>query len=439
MKLNLMRTNKIMILTHTLPESIHHTTLLFKNILPVLRKKMQVEVVWLVYLPNRIPELISQNKDEKILDVHNYQSFVEILNSEKPDLIYAAATFSLMDYGLSTAAKFLKIPVLSRWYNPLGVIPKKRQESFLRSCASRFFESSVPTDSIDSKKQFMRRGRFFLFKYRYLLKTLQSCKLGKINSFLKTMKIFKYFLKMGTHEGLPEFANDLHWLENEQLYETLVELGYSKDSLVVTGNPMYDSVFEKLKNFDNKKETTKIDVLFAPLALYEHGMMSKQENEETIKKTIIEILKNREINVSVKLHPSTQILENYQKIINESVPIFHQGDILDHLAKNDILITYPGNSSILVFSLMMKKPMILCNYFNRKPGVYVENKLAIECIDPKKLVDIIHKVSKKNPIPNERIEEFVKEFFYKPDGKASERLCDAIIGLINKYQKIKEN
>jgi len=244
---------------------------------------------------------------------------------------------------------------------------------------------------------------------------------------------------MGTHKGLPEFANELHWLENEQLYETLVESGYSKDSLVVTGNPMYDSVFEKLESFDNKKETTKIDVLFAPLASFEHGMMSKRENEETIKKTITEILKDKEINVSVKLHPSTQILENYQKIINESVPIFQQGDILDHLAKNDILITYPGNSSILVFSSLMKKPMILCNYFNRKPGVYVENKLAIECTDPKKLVDIIHEVSEKNPIPNERIEEFVNQFFYKTDGKASERLCNAIIGLINKHQKMSEN
>ena len=156
-----------------------------------------------------------------------------------------------------------------------------------------------------------------------------------------------------------------------------------------------------------------------------------------IKKTLTEILKDKEINVSVKLHPSSQILENYQKIINESVPIFQQGDILDHLAKNDILITYSGKySSVHVFSSLMKKPMILCNYFNRKPGVYVENKLAIECIDPKKLVDIIHKVSKKNPIPNERIEEFVKEFFYKPDGKASERLCNAILELINKHQKI---
>ena len=109
---------KILVLCHVQPDRITHTTMLFQNILPILKEKMDIEIIWAVFMSKVVGNYkISEN--ERVIDVRNFNNFSEIIKNEKPDLVYAAATFSFMDYAASISAKYNKIPVLSRWYNPL--------------------------------------------------------------------------------------------------------------------------------------------------------------------------------------------------------------------------------------------------------------------------------------------------------------------------------
>ena len=82
--------------------------------------------------------------------------------------------------------------------------------------------------------------------------------------------------------------------------------------------------------------------------------------------------------------------------------------------------------------MILNKPLILCNFFNyNKKGPYIERGLALECNDPFNLINLVLESISNNPATKEKIDTFVKDFLYKPDGCASERVCSAILKLIN--------
>ena len=78
-----MRSIKILIPIHTLPHIQSYTTILFENLLPVLRTKSKVQIVWLVYQADKIQSPVKNNVEETILDIHDYNNAVEILRNEK--------------------------------------------------------------------------------------------------------------------------------------------------------------------------------------------------------------------------------------------------------------------------------------------------------------------------------------------------------------------
>ena len=232
---------RILVPIPVLPNRISETTLIFKNVIPELKRKVEPHIIWLVYSPNKITNV--QKKDnETILDIHDYCNFVEILEKTKPDIVYAMANYSLIDFAVSSAAKYLEIPVISKFMNKVAVVSKNMKKSLV----SRIFENSMITDQ-DSEKQFMRRGRFFLYKWLFLVKTLNITKNRKDRGIISGLKILTYFANIGNQEGLPEFANTMHWIESEKRRNRLLEFGYEPKSLIVTGNPLYDHAFKKLK------------------------------------------------------------------------------------------------------------------------------------------------------------------------------------------------
>jgi hypothetical protein len=427
---------KIRILTpnHTTPNVVTNNTIFFKSVLYELRKKLKVQIIWVVYLPEKLDEISIENENEKILDIHNFNNYVEILKNEKPDLVYADATYSLIDFAISTAAKSLGIPVLSKIYNRSD--GAKNQKTNIKFLTSQFFEESHPTDQKQIKKQFMRRGRFFFYKFKFMIQTLNASKYGKIQSFFTGLRILTYFLNIGKHEGYPEFANTLHWLESENRFKKLLELGYDKKSLIITGNPMYDSVLKKIKNIKSEQKLNhKPIILFLPMPYYEHGMWTKKQNEGIFKEIVKKINESNNFILKIKLHPSSQQLSEYEQMlkeINANVEIIQKGDAIEHIIGSEIIISYPTNSTALIFALLCEKPIILCNFSNLDTSSILKRDLAVECKDLEKLNYIINNVLEKNPISEEKIKQFITEFFYKPDGNAGQRVSDAIIKLIEK-------
>lgn len=203
-----MNNTHILIPTHVMPDIKSVTTMFFDNLLCALKKKTNVHVTWLVYTPDKFRSSFEKNLDSNVLDIHDFKNAVEVLQKVKPDIIYASPTWSFIDYALSSAAKSLDIPTFSMIYS--DIFSKKTTSKRLKSNFTRFFQNSVLTDTENNKKQFMRRGRFFIYKYLFLLRT----KIVLKTDVFHTLFIIWKFILSNTVD--PKFGSDIiQFLENE--------------------------------------------------------------------------------------------------------------------------------------------------------------------------------------------------------------------------------
>lgn len=428
------KTIKILALHPTHPEIKSVTTQVFDNLLPVLKTKVDVQMIWFVYRPEKI--ISRQSESLIILDIHDFEDALQVLNTVKPNIVYANADPNLIDYAFSQASKFLNIPVISPFFSRGPNISKIKR---VKSTISALLQNSVPTDTESDQKQLMRRGKFFLYKYLFLLRTQKAMKIGLPN-IIRTLFIL---LQAHLHTGRDfivdvRFANTLHWLDSSYYYKPLIDAGFEKSSIVITGNPMYDPVFQKLQKLKPiSKNDNRIRVLFLTNGLYEHGYWTRKQRDTIVRDIISEISKHKtEMSLVVKIHPSSEVLYDYQNLItpiDPTIPVFQKGDVLEFLNEADVVIGFQANSA-LEYCLISRKPIVICNFYDLKADIFLEKNLAVECRNTSTLILSIHKALNSNPATDEKVNEYIHNNLYKADGKSSERLCNAILDLLNLSQ-----
>lgn len=427
---------RILSVLHTMPNVKSYRTLCFENILAYLRTKTDVHMTWLVYMPDKLNLPIQNDSNVTILDIHNYKNAIEVIQKVKPDIIWVAPTLNLPDYALALAGKFLKIPVVGELVNELFI--KSDQIDVIKTYISQFFQKSVPTDATTDKKQFMKRGRFFLYKYLFLLRTQKAIKMNMLNMLVDFFTIVKAHLTIMKHLHNPKFSVNLHFVESEALIESLVRNGFEKSSLVVSGIPMYDTVFQKLQELQKStkiRNDSKIHVLLLTHAMYEHGYWTRGQRDKLVREIVSEVIKHGdEISLTVKIHPSSEILAEYQSLINPinpKIPIHQKGDILDFIFACDVVLAYSTESALL-YALVLGKPIIILNFFDLEHDLFLERGLVYECKENSSLISLIKQGMKSNLATKSKLDEFVREFLYKLDGRASERIGNTLLHLTSK-------
>lgn len=424
---------KILVPLHTLPDVTSVTTIFFESLLSAFKTKVNVHIVWLVYTPEKLDSTNQNHLNYTILDIHDYQNAIDVIKKEKPDLIYANSSWSFIDNAFSSAAKFCNIHAFCMDYS-FNVIEKNFTKN-LFSNVTRFFQRSVPIDSEKSEKKFMKRGRFYLFKYIFLLKTKFAMK----RDIIQTLFIIWKFIFLDKLD--PMFANDtIQFLENERLLNQRIQMGYKKSNLIVTGNPIFDSAFQNLSNSKvSDKKDNKISVLFAPSTLYEHGFWTEKQREYTIEEIIKELVKNKnKLSVTVKIHPSSSVLSDYESLVHSIDPtirIYQKGDILEFLNNSDVIIAFQS-STLEIYALLSGKPIVLCNFYDLKGDLFLEQGLAINCKEPSFLLTSINSALEKNPVTKQKRKDFIQEFMFKWDGRSAERICNKLIELFEKKDKL---
>jgi hypothetical protein len=430
-----MKTVRILIPLHTMPNVKSITTMYVESIIPVMKKRMDVHVIWFVYTPERLCLEKMGNADTTILDIHDFKNSVELIKTAKPDVIFAGSDPGFIDYALASAGKLFHIPVISWFTNNITL--DKSHLSLIKSHFTRFFETSVPTDTNQSKKQFMKRGRFFAYKYFFLLKSQMAMKMN----FIKIFQEFYMLLRLYTSKSIlagfnSKFANTIHFLENEGLVKQLLDAGYEKSSLVVTGNPIYDNLFLQLKAEKRlTRSNNKIRILLAPSTLYETGHWTRQQRDNIVVEIVKKILEHRdEFDLTIKIHPSTAILEEYRSLIDSidpSIPVFQKGDVVEFLSDADIEVSF-SSSSAEIFTLLYGKPILICDFYDLKEDVLLDKNLAYRCKNISLLINSIREIISSNPASDQKREDFIRELLYEWDGKAGERVCDEIVNLLKK-------
>ena len=85
------------------------------------------------------------------------------------------------------------------------------------------------------------------------------------------------------------------------------------------------------------------------------------------------------------------------------------------MEETDLVISYSGVTSVAIFALLAKKPLVITNFFNMKGDKLFDEKLVLNCENPSQLVDLIKNGVENNPATNQKIEKFMSDFFFKTD------------------------
>lgn len=416
---------KILISHYTLPEVKSFRTIIFEQISEFL-KNQDVEIEWLIYMPDKIKDDIHKNSKYKILDYHNYSNAVELIKDVKPDIIYASAYPITPDIALKIAGKHFKIPVVADVVNQ--VVIGSGAKKMIKTNLIEIFQRSVSTDIDEDQKKIMRRGRFWIQKYIFLLKTQFALKMNILKIINDFFTIFLAHLTL-KEKNNPKFAVDYHFIEGNELFKKLIDLGYDRSSLILTGNPVYDKVFQKLTKLPQPIKDKKIRVLLLTHSLYEHGFWTKKQRDDLVKTLVTKISEHKnEMSLVVKIHPSSEILSDYKKLIepiDSSIPIYQTEDIQEFLNNSDVVLVY-STSSGPIQALILKKPIVMIN--QDLPGdIMLKRKIVTECTEPSKIISSIQQSISSNPATEEKVNDFVNDFLFKTDGFAYERMGKAII------------
>ena len=428
---DIMETLKILIPYATGHETISIRTLLFNNLIPILKKNFNIKIQRVIYQPEKIDSFSKKNSDIITLDLHDYDNAFEILKKEKPDIVYANPYPGFIDFSFVFACKILNIPVFSILNYEIGSL---KSFDIMKKYSKKFFSNYVEVEVSKNKKSFMRRAKFIFYKFFFMYKTIFSSKLGLIKNIRTLLMVINLILRPPKIVD-PRLAVTMHYLRNETQEKELLSVGFDPATLLVTGHPMFDQTFKKIKNDKKIFNKDKIRILFAPDPYYESGEWTKKQHESILSGIVKTIMKNNnQFSLTIKIHPSSTVLSEYEPLIHsidKSIPIFQKGSIEDFLDDTDVVVSYSSQSTGLVFSLIHKKPIVICNFFKVAfDNRLIDDGLAKECKDLSSLIKTIKFSIEPDELYEKRRQDYIKKYFFKDDGLASERICNDLLNFL---------
>ena len=429
---------KILTVNNAMPDIKNYNTLLFENVFPILKQTTDVHLTWLIVTPNKIKLPDKQKSGISILDIHDYHNAVEIIKEINPDLIYVFAGISMPDYSLAVVGNHFNIPIIGGQLG-LPLFSSMKKHSLFKNYLSQFFENSISSKSITNEKQSKKRRQFFFYKHKFLLNTLKELGFSRIKIIKEFIFLIRtYLILTKPSEMNAKFHCVLQFVESEKAKKYYENNGFDESKLVVVGNPTYDKIFQKIKNSKlEHKKNKKIQILFLTVNFASQGgNWTKLKRNEMIKKIVTEINKNKDkFDFNIKIHPTGENILEYRSIINNldpSITIFQEENILDILEKSDVIVT-SSSSTAGICALLLKKPVIIWNFFEAEEDVFIKNDLALECKKIEEISSLIDKSILENPATPEKMDQFISEFLYKNDGNSAKRIAELILK-ISKYK-----
>ena len=441
-----MKSIRILITRHYDFDQTHRTELWFRSIQSELSKYFSIDLIWLLYLPEKIIVKNSPN-NENVEYIQDFNNALDVIKKVKPDLIISSEYPSLIDLAFFAASKnsdslFIKNESEAVYPNhnsnqkiPTGV-KITTHTPFFTSLFSLF---AVPSMSQLAEKNHvtLNRIKFLLYKLNFLFSTLFFSKLRTIQKWNFLSAGLGYLFKQTYPYLNPKLYPDIDFCNTISMGELMTKNNYSHSGLFVVGEPIYDNSFKKRNQPSSIKISKKIQVLFAPA-----GFLNYKSNQKILEDALMVITKEisqnkKRFNLFVKLHPSSNPLEYYKKYIHsidDSVLIFQKGGIESYVERSDILVTFTGLTSVLLYPLILRKPVIFCNFHNEKLPEGVED-LVFVCTDPAELQNNILEAIETNHKKYQKIDEYLETACFKTDGLASERIVQSIISLMNNPSK----
>lgn len=423
---------RILVINEVSPQIKNRTSIIFEKIVPILSKKNKIKIFWLSYDYKR-----NQKTTEswyELLHVHEFKNAKDVIEKVKPSLIYVMPGLSTIDYAFLLAARFFKIPTFG-WIDGAPVFARSYVDSKkqLREYYRQFFERR---ESDDYNSEF--RGISFLKKNLFLIRTMKVIGNSYKQIISELIENFRLSLnwKFKEEQKNTRFNCDLLLVENKPTVDFSCNFGLSKKNMKLVGDPTYDLAFEERSKKSFEKKNGKLNVLFITVN-FTSGQgkteWSVSKQNRMIKELMTEYEKIKDkISLKIKIHPVSESYTAYKKILDAyktDIQIFQHEDVFELIKEADVVLTSATSTAGLI-ALIMKKPVVVWNYFNVQGDLFIKEKIAMNCDEVSQIKNCLY--NKKGFVQENEliINEFITKFC--GTGNASQKIADAVNDLASK-------
>jgi len=429
---------KLLVFSTVIPTKKNLRVNTFQTIHRALKKRIPMELIWVVYQPDQFEKIIMD--DQIVYCIQEFSDGIDLLKKLNPDLVLVSNYIDSIHYSVSLAAKILGKPLVgfsgAKIDNRLfgKNFENLKIETSSTSGLKKFLQDRVPGDS-DEQSQSLRRGRFFLYKYRFFIKTQLAVKTNIFKIFFLSLRDF---INFGLNRPLRFSTLAEHYLLWDELEINRYRYyGIPIEKISVVGNPLLDDIFHKISTVKTRTITNdKIKILIFTDSLYEHGIWSYEERESFLKNLFGKLQEDKTILFDLKIHPTTESKTYYQRLSKKfglTSKIFQSEDLYDLINDYDIIVTYGTSTAHTELSLCGKKTILIPTK-SLPTFVLVDEAIAAghvkRCNSFSDLIPLIHDFHKQEiNLTKEFVEQRTK-YFYNFDGKSGERAADSIIKFI---------
>ena len=420
-----------MVLSAISPDSNSTRITYVQALLEELRKKTPTHIIWVVCQPDHTTS--SETNHESIHSIHRYKNGLDLIKQHTPDVILLNSGIEVLQYSASIAADFLHIPMVGFSVSKIDSSQYLLPGSY--NLSKRIFSTTVPTDSPDQKK-FLRRGKFMLYKLLFSIRT--KCAIHY--SFHKIFKDFFTDLYIYSfNKSLPRNKLlNLHFIHQESQIPILVELGLSKDKLLVIGSILMDKIYQNSLNRTTKiSQSNKIKILIITDSLFEHGIWTSKQRDTFLRDLFLKLKNESNISFSLKIHPVNESFVYYEKLLDElqiKTTIYQSENLWSVISNFDMVISYGYSTAHTEIAFSEMKMILLNDGVNLSRFPLVEESIDSGhiqyCSTLKNLIPTINSFFKSILSPSEKFIKKRNDLFSKFDGKSAERGATAILSLI---------
>ena len=204
---------------------------------------------------------------------------------------------------------------------------------------------------------------------------------------------------------------------------------YPRNSLIITGQPRYDYLYEVSQSFDKDRFLDEMK-LGRPLIVWiSQPGHSRMEDMRSID-SFMNLLNIIPMHLFIKPHPAETDLSAYAPLAQrENVTLSKDVDLYKLLNACDLIIT--KNSTTAMEAAALNKPIIVLN-LGGEPDVidYVEEGIALGVYSEKELPIAVERLLEDDDLLRGHRDSYVKKYLYKIDGKSSQRVARFIKKLL---------
>ena len=403
-----------------------------QNIINKLKEKIDVRTVWVIFQPDKIEHI--KTDDYEILYYDNYNNAIEILDNIKPDVILFEGELTAPSITFALSGKSKKIPIVTTHFIT-NIEDYSRFKWFKGRLKITFANEGFANVNKGENPRRFKMLSFLLNEYRFLLRTLKKMDYSTID----LLKFMSFFPRIQTFSNTmipvhPIASGDLNLCSTPKLVKKLKNAGFPNSTILLCGNPYFDKLFSKKQNqLEKQKNVKKTKVLFCTASMHEHKIWTKEKEDRIVTEVIKQILTNKEIELALKIHPSSSSKKEYEELLKEhsfNVTMFQKENFIELLKQYDVVLSY-GITTVLLESILLNKPIVFLSFRDEKNlNLYYDEKIMTSCLNFNELSTQIKQAQIKK-IKKIDYENYINKHIGKFDGNCSMTAADAILKICN--------